>query len=78
MLAQGYRKAGPSPSLAVASMLGVALPPPTSLTITTAAWGEVAFVATTHPSRNWAPQTSAKWQELEPILAAARHHVLSA
>lgn len=78
ILAQGYGKSGPSPSRAVASMLGLGLPQKTSLTIAPAAWGEVAFVAATHPSRNWAAHTSAKWRELEPVLRATRAHVLGA
>lgn len=40
-------------------------------------WGPVAVVAATHPSRNWAAHTSGKWQELEPVLGAARRLVLA-
>ncbi len=76
VLTQGWTQSGSSPTTAVTTALGVAKPAKNTLTEVRTPWGPVALVAANHPSRNWAAHTSAKWRDLEPVLASARQLVL--
>lgn len=76
VVAQGWTKAGDSPSRSVARALRVPVPSRGTCTVVDANHGPVAFVAVVHPARNWARPTKLFFDEVEPALLEARRAAL--
>ena len=76
IIAQGWTKAGQSPSQSVARALQVPLPGRGTCTAVDARHGPLAFVAVVHPARSWPRPSKLFFAEVEPALQEARRVAL--